>query len=236
MKSRKSKNRVPVAWQQALQLWWPRFDLDRCSDVPKTLHLMVESFVNCSVAGGSSNRDSVEEIARTASIPINIESLAEALAKPIRVRGGVRFGRLGDELDNIATNYPNMYWWMSDKGLNMAIVDPNHVLPDPFEELAGALMIQHWKDGRLSKESLSEIATELDKNRFFLKDNLQPNEWAAIAEHNQKHSRAAIKTFVQAVRNPRFSRFIRRRLYRARYKRNLTRSPHLSMLETGLYA
>lgn len=87
----------------------------------------------------------------------------------------------------------------------MAIVDPGHDLPHPFDELAGTLMIQHWKDRRLSKESLLEIATALDKNHFPLKITLHPKEWAVIAEHNEKHPRAAIKTLAQAANDKRFT-------------------------------
>jgi hypothetical protein len=106
---------------------------------------MVGSVVNASLPGPHTKRDAVEEIARTASIPINIESLSEALATPIFPRGASFFRQLGDVLDEITMNYPHMYWWMSGKGLNMAIVEPSHVLPDPFGELAGTLTIQHWK-------------------------------------------------------------------------------------------
>jgi hypothetical protein len=146
VKSMKSRKRVPVAWLRSRQLW-SRISPDKCQDVQKTLQLMVNSIVSDSVPGPSSSRDSIEQIARTASIPINIESLSEELDKPILWRGRVFLGRLGDVLDEVAMNYPNMYWWMSDCGLNMAIVDQKHVLPDPFDELAGTLMIQHWKDG-----------------------------------------------------------------------------------------
>ena len=126
---------------------------------------MVDSVVSCSVPGPHSNRDSVEQIARNASTPIEVESLSEALAKPILPRSAVFFGRLGDVLDEIAANYPDLYWWVSENGLNMASVDPNHVLPDPFDELAGSLTIQHWKNGKLSAKSLLEIARTVSWSR-----------------------------------------------------------------------
>jgi hypothetical protein len=129
-----------------------------------------------------------------------------------------------------------MFWWMSDNGLNMAIVNFNHVLPDPFDELAGTLMVQHWKDGKVSKESLLEIATELDKNHFLLKTNLQPKEWAVIAEHNQKFSRAPITTFFQAAKDKRFSHLVRRSLYRARHKKARAQSIQSSEFSFGVFA
>ncbi len=58
-------------------------------------------------------------------------------------------------------------------------------------------MMQHWKDGKVSKESLLEIATELDKNRFLPKKTLQPKEWALIAEHNQKFSHRSLPSCKQ---------------------------------------
>jgi len=114
-------------------------------------------------------------------------------------------------------NYHNMRWWITDKGLNMGGVVPDRVQLSPFDELAGKLTLANWK-GRLSKDAFLEIAKELDKAGFCLKDELQPAQWTVIAQHNQKYSKNAIRTFDQAARNPRFTRYIRKRLYIARNK------------------
>ena len=235
MKSLKSRKKIPVAWQRSQQLW-SRIRPDKCHDVQRTLQLMVDSVVSCSVPGPHSNRDSVEQIARNASTPIEVESLSEALAKPILPRSAVFFGRLGDVLDEIAANYPDLYWWVSENGLNMASVDPNHVLPDPFDELAGSLTIQHWKNGKLSAKSLLEIAAELDKNCFLVKENLQPGEWQCIAEHNQRRAKEPIRTFVGAAKHRRFGRLVRRCLYRARRKKTQAKSVRTIARDSDFYA
>jgi hypothetical protein len=102
--------------------------------------------------------------------------------------------------------------------------------------LAGTLMIQKSKDGRLSTQSLLEIATELDKKNFHLKENLQRKEWDLIAHHNQKWARAPIKTFVEAANHKRLSRLVRRSLYRAHDKKDRAQSSRLSVPYFGLYA
>jgi hypothetical protein len=232
MKSK--KRRIPAAWRHALQMW-SRICPEKCSDIQKTVQL-ASSFVSCAIPGPHSHRDSLEIIARTAGLPFSIESLSEALAAPILPRGATHFTSLGRVLDQIASNYPDMFWWMSDGGLNMAFVNFNQILPNRFDELAGTLMIQHWKDGKVSKESLLEIATELDKNRFLPKKTLQPKEWALIAEHNQKFSRAAITTFLRAAKHKRFSHLVRRSLYRARHRKTTAKSIQSSEFSFGVFA
>lgn len=235
MKSRKPKKRVPIAWRFARQMW-TQIRPDRCVDVEKTIQHMATSLVNCSIPAPLTMLDVVEQITRTTSIPINIESVSEKLAAHKISRGPTLFGSLGDALDDIAMNYPNMYWWVSDKGLNMEIIEPSYVLADRFDELAGTLMIQKLKDGRLSTQSLLEIAAELDNNNFHLKENLQRKEWEEIAHHNQKRARAPIKTFVEAANHKRLSRFVRRSLYRARDQKTRALSPRLSVPYFGIYA
>jgi hypothetical protein len=66
----------------------------------------------------------VKEIASAATTPIPVEALSEELGRPIFPRGQVFFGYLGDVIDKIAMGYVGMRWWISDKGLNMAVRDP----------------------------------------------------------------------------------------------------------------
>ena len=87
-----------------------------------------------------SNRDVVKLIAEDAGLPI--ESLSNALDRPIFFRSRVIYSFLGDALDEIALDYGNMHWWLSDKGLNMAIaVPPNRGRAPTFDELVSGLMI-----------------------------------------------------------------------------------------------
>jgi hypothetical protein len=82
------------------------------------------------------------------------------------------------------------------------------------------LMMEHFIDGKLSKERLVIIAKTLDKARMTLEGNLQPAHWQQIKENNQNPKRfsffSPVETFSQAVRNKKFARFVRIRLYYAR--------------------
>jgi hypothetical protein len=80
------------------------------------------NFVSFSVPAHRTNRDVVEQIARESQIPV--ESLSDELELPVYTRGQVIDGFAGDKFDQIADNYDNMKWWISDVGLNMGIVMP----------------------------------------------------------------------------------------------------------------
>jgi hypothetical protein len=64
----------------------------------------------------------VEQIARQSNIPV--ESLSADLNEPVFTRGQTIFAFAGEAFDEIAGNYDNMQWWISDVGLNMATVTP----------------------------------------------------------------------------------------------------------------
>jgi len=68
--------------------------------------------------------------------------LCDDLNRPVYLGWQVIFGFAGDELDKIADNYDNMQGWVSDAGLNMAIVspaNPNPHIPTLDELLGGQL-------------------------------------------------------------------------------------------------
>jgi hypothetical protein len=203
---KKTKRLVP--W-----LSWGRFCPERSS---KLAWILDCNHASISLPAGSTARDVVQEIARKAHPPIPIESVSDELLSTGFIRGAVFFGYAGDLLDEIANGYPNMYWWISDTGLNMRILPPEIPELSSFDELAGSLTTQYWRDGRLSQRALYEIAKALDEASFALKDELQPTQWQPIAQYNQKFARDAIKSFEKAARRPLFVRSIRRRLYLAR--------------------
>jgi hypothetical protein len=75
-------------------------------------------------------------IARECHIPV--ESLPDELDGPVATRGQVVFDFAGDAFDEIARYYTNLEWWVSDVGLNMAIVAPSIAEHVPtFDELMG---------------------------------------------------------------------------------------------------
>jgi hypothetical protein len=158
-------------------------------------------------------------IAEGTQSPFAIESLGEQLDVGRLPRARVYFGVLGDILEGIAQNVPNMRWWVSDKGLNMAIVPPEEMLPT-FDAIAAELCNRIWTTPKLSKTDLQLIALELDQKTATMAgeflDRFPPSARAILAEYNQKNARVAIKTFATAAANPRFAGLFRRRLYRAR--------------------
>jgi len=158
----------------------------------------------------------VEEIAKNASPPIAIESLCDELNHHRSIRGITFFGWTGAQLEKITSNYPGMQWWISEKGLNIAILPAENAQLSAFDQLAGRLTVEHWKEGKLSKDALHLIAKALDEVPFTLKAELQRAQWLPIAKYNRENSKKPIKTFLQAAHNPRFVRGVRRRLYLAR--------------------
>jgi hypothetical protein len=196
-------------------LWWHRFSDEKSTKGAWTL--LDGNFVSISLPAGSTHRLAIEEIANKASHPIRIESLCDELSNRRFIRGAGFFGLAGGALDQVAANHDDMQWWISDKGLNVAILPPEMPELSPFDALAGKLTAEYWKDGRLSEEALYKIAQEIDQAGLPLR-NLQRAHWAIIAEHNRKFSKRAIKSFSEAAQHKRFVRFIRRRLYIARDK------------------
>ena len=190
------------------------------------------NFVSLSVPAGSTHRFAVEEIARTARRPIPIQSLCEELSDRKLIRGGTFFGLAGDGFDQIARNYDDMQWWVSDEGLNVAILPQDMEVLSPCDDLAGSVAVELWGDG-LSLEALSSIAKAIDQAGFTLQEQLEPAQWKPISDHNRRIARSAIKTFSQAAGDKRFVRSVRKRLYRARerYLQALLRKQHARLLD-----
>jgi hypothetical protein len=114
--------------------FWERFsNYDNSIDESAFAKLIEDNFASLSMKGESTNRELVERIAEVSNVPIPVESLPGVLAETVLARGNVVFGCPGDYFDTIARSYPNMLWWLTDKGLNMA------VMPTLYERLATRL-------------------------------------------------------------------------------------------------
>jgi hypothetical protein len=148
------------------------------------------------------------------------------------IRGETFLGLVADKLDQLALNYDDMQWWVSDKGLNVAILPPEAERLRPFDELAGRLTAELWTDG-LPQAALCNIANTLDEAGLKVEEELEPAQWKPIADFNRKFSRKAIKTFSQAVQDKRFVRSVLRRLYRARerYVQALPKKGHSRLID-----
>jgi len=161
---------------------------------------------------GSSHREQVEQIARAATQPFPIVSIAKSLDEFKSIRGRTFSRDAGCEIDLIVGNYPSMRWWMGKGGLVIEVVPDGANRLSAFDRRAGKLVCDRRRNGRLSKDAVREIAAELDAEGFVLLENLQPAKRRAIAVHNQRFAKSAIKTFTAAVAKPIFVRFVRLRL------------------------
>lgn len=113
---------------------WERFsNYDNSIDDSTFAKLIEDNFASLSMKGESTNYELVERIAEASNVPIPVESLPDLLAETVLARGNYVFGCPGDYFDTIAQSYPNMLWWFTDKGLNMA------VMPTLYERLATRL-------------------------------------------------------------------------------------------------
>lgn len=198
---------------------WERFVYGLCSK--GSIALLENDRANMSVPADSTHFFIVEQLAEKASPPIPIESLSEELLGNKLSRGSTYFNLLGQCLDQIACNYPNMYWWITDNGLNMQRVEPGRPAISDFDEFAGKMTEENWKNARLSREALLNIARALDKKKLPLLDNLQPAQRKAVVSFNQSNSRKnPIRNFEQAACHRRIVRHIRKRLYVSRNRFN----------------
>ena len=167
--------------------------------------------VSTTISGPCSQLDVVQQIASSAAIAV--ESLAEELSTVVLPRGRACFGPLYRYLDEIAGSHAKMQWWITDRGLNLGVVDPTSCLGE-FDQVAGRLTAERWQGG-LTEQAVLEIAARLDERGFKLEE-LQPAQRKLIATYNQQHTHSPIKSFFEMARRPQFVRVFRRRLYVAR--------------------
>jgi len=215
----KSKTRKEVQFSNS-DVVLTRFYREKCTQDRGALNLILDNIVNITFSANCSLRSQVEQIAVGAHREFRIESLSNELEAVVLSKGGIICGAVSSCIDRIAVNYPNMWWWITDNGLNMACLEPKpvHSRLCEFDAFAGKLMDEHRKAKRISKDSLILIAKALDAKSFLLRDYLQPGYWKAIAEHNKSKPKQAIRTFSQAVQKDRFVRGVRKRLCVAREK------------------
>jgi len=137
---RKPSVRDPLADPALRPLPWSRIQKERTSKTSTFVAVVANQHVGFSIPAHHTHRDVVVRIATESQIPI--ESLGDELDQPIFNRGQTIFAYVGDALDAIARNYPLMRWWISDRGLNMAIVSFDEALdlPGPTDERLDAVV------------------------------------------------------------------------------------------------
>jgi hypothetical protein len=202
------------------RLFWSTFDDRRTREAGGKADMILFSIVNLTAKAGSSQREDLEEMARSASKPFPLASISKSLDETRSIRGRSYFGYAGRLIDEIVDNYPGMRWWMAKDGLVIDIVSDDADRLSEFDRRAGQLVWDGMQAGKLSEHVLKNIAAELDAARFPLLKNLQPAQRKAIAAFNQKYAKRAVKSFSAAAAHPRLSCAVRRRLYvaRARYR------------------
>jgi hypothetical protein len=199
-----------------LEYYGQHFDARGTKDAHGDMGVLRGNFVNLSMPAKSTHFDHLMEIGRSSHKPFPIKFLSDKLRELQYPRGRSYLGKTVDVIRGILLNYPYLRWWMEEDGL---VVDEVKVELGPlsdFDRVAGPLVVEHWENDKLSASSLEFIASRLDAEGFPLKGSLQPAQWEPIAVYNQKYSKSPIKTFSAALRQPRFVRSVRRRLYVAR--------------------
>jgi hypothetical protein len=123
---------------------WSRFsEYDNTVDQETLRRLAEDNWVSHSVSAPGTQRDVVEQMAKHAQVPVAIESVPHELAEGKLIRGRAIFESLGNALDKMALNYPGMYWWLTEHGVNMAVVEPLHFrLGERLENEVGTLAPQ----------------------------------------------------------------------------------------------
>jgi hypothetical protein len=225
-KRKRSQSRTRKLWVVAVG----RFDEIRTKESGGSTATLDNNHASFSLPADVTHRDVIEELAKRCDPPLPIESLSGLEGGFRYLRAITIFSNAREVVERVARNYEGVHWWVSEHGLNMCKI-PLSVKPlSEFDRLAGKLYAETATDGRLSKAALLAIALQLDDAKLSLKDHLQPQFWALIAQHNQKNPKSPIKTFVKACSSPRFQRSVRRRLYVARenYLTSISPIPEVS--------
>jgi len=208
---------------------WEFFDIEWTKKAGGDYLVLYEHLSNVSYDGGSTLRDIIEKIASReepeSPRSFRIDTLDRSLDLPKLSRGGVVLGWTGDLIDQYVSGYAGLRWWMSKRGLVIAAVGPADLPLSKFDREAGELMRKRFVKGKLSFPALVEIAAKLDAAGYGLKKNLQPAHWELIREHNQRYTRSPVRTFSQAIKDKRFVRGVRKRLYYARDRFELSHHP-----------
>ena len=208
---------------KSVSYWGPQFDIKRTKDSNGKTDVLQLNHLNLTMGPGSTHFEALMEFSRSAPKPFKIKFLSPKLRETKSPRGATFFGELHSEIEQILLNYPELRWWFEEGGLVVDEAQPNFESLGRFDRIIGPIVIENTRDRRISKSALSSIVKSIDDEGFELKENLQPAQWKPIAAFNQRRPKVAIHSFTAAADNPKFVRYVRRRLYvaRDRYRRAL---------------
>jgi hypothetical protein len=226
MPTKKAKRSIKIpVYQKLLDNEFTNVVSNKCTKQAALAYILHDNPVYLQVSSNSSYRVQIQAIADAARPSIPIASLSAELERIGSPRGKTFTGNAAKCIDEIASNFDGMQWWIEEKGLVMDRLEPQSNLSH-FDMTAGKLMFEHFQNGRLQKGGLEAIAKVLDEKGYFLVDALQPSYRKMVVRFNQEHPARALKTFEKAVKHPIGRRGVQRRLYVAldRYMKSQKRS------------
>jgi len=163
--------------------------------------LILNNRVSYSIAGPTTHRDVIIEIAKQSHKSIAIDSLPTTI--DVLPRGKIVLGFSGDNIDRIARNYPGMFWWISDRGLSMKVLESASSNVSPFDELAGKLVYEAWlnrlPNGRIPASEYGTICAALEESGFRPLDYLKGKFRKKLADWNQMNPTKSIHTFSRLI-------------------------------------
>jgi hypothetical protein len=182
---------------------WGAFNKSRSAQGKQLfLEQILDNIGNLSVPAGSSHFTLIEELAARAQPRIAIEGLSEELKRTTFPRGNTVWEFVGNILDQIVRNYPDLEWWISEKGLNIGAKLPPKSSLSKFDELAGRLLAEARKRhaGKyLPRAEYGAIARALDEAGMKPLDHIAGRARQQLADWYKMHPRSAFKTFEVAL-------------------------------------
>jgi hypothetical protein len=216
MVTKKAQPRVKnPAYQRLLDKGYTNIASNKCTKQAASTYILRDNPVDLQVPPNSPYRAQIQAIANAALLPIPVASLSAKLERSGPPRGNTFADNAAKCIDQIASNFEGMQWWIDEKGLVMDRLEPESNLFD-FDMTAGRLVREHVKNGRLQKGWLEAVAKALDEKKHLLLSALQPSHRKMVAQYNQKHPSRALKTFEKAVKDRVGRRAVQLRLYVAR--------------------
>ena len=214
--------------------YWVRYDYKRTKNSGgerRYKEWVGSNFANLTVSAPCTDRDVIEQIARNATKPMPIDLLSPCLSERIHPRSSTYFDTPDQCFTQIAQNYPQMYWWISQKGLRMEVVSASTTSIRTFDQVAGKLMFEARSSQPTRRISTAAYKVIADQLRDFTPlVVLSKSARQELGEWNKKNQARAIHTFSAAIeaRQPRtLRREVRRVLYRAESKYRLTPAPQI---------
>jgi hypothetical protein len=215
MATKKAPRRKIPVYRRSLNNEFTNIASNKCTQQAALTYVLHGNPVYLEVPPDSPYRAQIEAIANAALPPIPIVSLSTELEKKGPPRGNTFTFKAAKCIDQIASNFDGMQWWIDEKGLVMDRLKPQSNLSD-FDMTAGRLVFEHVQNDRLQKGWLEAVAKALDEKKYPLLINLQPSHRKTVAQFNQKHPAKALKIFEKAVKHGIGRRGVQLRLYVAR--------------------